>query len=67
MKAIQNKTKRMLQIEKEFDSKIEELLRYMYVDLNLPARTISNKLDISYATTLDWLSQSGVYSRDLNI
>ena len=57
----------MLQIEKEFDSKIEELLRYMYVDLNLPARTISNKLDISYATTLDWLSQSGVYSRDLNI
>lgn len=67
MKKITNKSKKMLGIEEEKGECIEEVLRSMFVDENKSIIDITNKLNLSYATTISWLKQAGIYSRRLNI
>lgn len=67
MKHIENKTKRMLEIEEEKGECIEEILRSMFVDENKSIDTITKELRLSYVTTIKWLKQAGIYSRRLNI
>jgi len=67
MKRIIKKTKKMKEIEKVKGECIEEILRSMFVDQNKSIIDITNELDLSYATTISWLKQAGIYSRRLNI
>ena len=67
MKIIQNKTPKMLDIEKEHNKNIEEVLRVKFVDENKSLTKICKEVGISYVTLIDWLELSGVYSRNLGI
>jgi len=67
MKEIMTKTHAMKQIETELGGDIEEVLRVLYVDQHLSAHIISDKLGISYVTTLKWLRLSGIRSRRLRV
>ena len=67
MKQIKRKSKKMIDIEKDKGECIEEILRSMFVDENKSIIDITNELDLSYATTISWLKQAGIYSRRLNI
>lgn len=66
MKEILSKTKRMKEVEEEHNESIEEILRNLYVDHNLPVLDIAYKLKISYPTCTHWLKLAGVYSRKIN-
>lgn len=67
MKIIENKTKKMLQVEKKFNKNIEEVLRSRFVDKNMPIMAIGEELGISYRIVLNWLKLAGVYSRNLEL
>lgn len=67
MKQITHKSKRMLQIEQSKGEDIEETLRRMFVDENMPTETIADELSISYVTAFKWLNLAGVHSRKLDI
>lgn len=67
MKQIKRKSKKMIDIEKDKGECIEEILRSMFVDKNKSIIDITNTLDLSYATTISWLKQAGIYSRKIDI
>lgn len=67
MKKITNKTQSMLSIEAKTKEDIEETLRRLYVDEGMLSHDIAKHLNISYVTTLKWLSQAGIYSRKLRV
>ena len=57
----------MLQIEEDREECIEEVIRQLYVDENLPIHSFCVELSISYVTGLKWLKLAGVYSRKLDV
>jgi len=57
----------MLDCESRFNMPIEEILRMMYVDQNLPHDHIAKELNISFPTVISWLNMAGIYSRKLNL
>jgi len=57
----------MLKCESRFNMPIEEILRMMYVDQNLPHDHIAKELNISFPTVISWLNMAGIYSRKLNL
>lgn len=67
MRKIEEKTNAMKQIETKLGGGIEEILRVLYVDKNLPVKVIARTLGISYVTTLNWLQLAGVRSRKLEV
>lgn len=63
MKPIAKKTERMLDIEKEYDKPVEEVLRMLYVDLDLGTKGVADALGISYVTAFKWLQLANVVHR----
>lgn len=51
LKIIQNKSKKMLSVEKKFNNNIEEILRSLYVDEGRSVNYIADKIGITYSTT----------------
>lgn len=67
MKKIDNKTKKMLEIEKNRGVDVEEVIRQLYVDKNVRMHELCEELSISHTTALEWLSKAGIYSRKLDL
>jgi transposase-like protein len=67
MKKIRKKSHAMKQIETKLGGDIEEVLRALYVDKNMPVHQLCKTLGISYVTALKWLRLSGVRSRRLKV
>lgn len=62
---IKKKSIRMLQIEEQFGTNIEELLRRLYVDEDFTIKEISSHIGVAYVAVFRWLKQSGIYSKKL--
>lgn len=67
MKTIEKKTHTIKQIELKLGGGIEEILRSMYVDQNLPVKVIAKTLGVSYATAHKWIKLAGIRSRRLRV
>lgn len=67
MKQIMNKSKRILEVEKNLHSDIESILWELYVKQNLPLHEIAQHLGITYKILLKWLDEAGLHSRKLNL
>jgi len=67
MKKIELKTDTMKLAETKIGGDIEEILRYLYVDKNMPVKDMCKVLGTSYVTTLKWLELAGIYSRKIRV
>lgn len=67
MKTIESKTDTMKLTETKLGGELEEILRYLYVDKNMPVHDMCKVLGTSYVTTLKWLKLAGVYSRKIKV
>lgn len=67
MKPINNKTKRMLEVEAELGESIELYLHRRFVDENADLHDIAHDTGVAYRNILEWLELSGIYSRRLGI
>ena len=63
VRKIENKTKRMLQVEDEYGIEIEELLRWAYVDQGYTASEIGIYCGVRRETAQDWLKRAGITRR----
>lgn len=65
MKTINKKTNKMLKIEEEYGVPIEELLRFLYVDENIPLVDLAKMIGVHKSLLVKWLVLAGIYSRKL--
>ena len=66
MKKINNKSKRMLEIEGEFNNSIEEILWCLHVEQGKHNQQISKELGIRPNNVTKWLRLAGIYSQHLS-
>lgn len=67
MKEINRKTPKMKEIESKLGGDIEEILRILFVDEELPVKIIADKLGTSYVTAHAWIQLAGIRSRRLKV
>ena len=64
---IQNKTEKMLKLEKQFGTSIEELLRKLYIDERMSYDDMTRHLNIATQTLHNWLQEAHIFSRGFKI
>lgn len=62
---IENKTPKMIEIEREFGKDLEDILRELYVDKHLKKDDLANYLGITEVTLGEWLEKANIKSRRL--
>ncbi len=65
MKKINNKSKRMLEIEEKYNISIEEMLWKKYVDEGKTAITIGKEIGVTPRIINSWLYKAGIYHHRL--
>lgn len=67
IKVIQNKSKRIQEVEKALGEPIEEYLRRRFVDDGVHLHDLKDELGIAYPTLIKLLKLAGVYGRRLGL
>lgn len=67
MKPFGSKNGTVRQIEERYGLPIEEVLRSLYVDKNMPKVQMAQVLGVSYVTIVRWLDRAGVYGRQIEL
>lgn len=67
VRKINNKSKRMLEIEDEYSVEIEELLRWAYVDQNYSTKEIGIYLNVQRNVVSKWLRKAGISRRRVRL